>query len=342
MYLKDVLYKQAVEGGADNSSGVPMGRSWAVLVCCFSHAAAPIFLPHADYIPLGVVCRSHESAQQASALLVHCAAMNCPLCPPAADDEAPAAAAKQQQQGRTYVQEQEELKKAFLSAFEEEVEAEGGDGGDGFGAGVLQARRQKKGAAAAEAPGSDIEDEAAGMGGGEGEGGESEAAAAARVQQLLDGYFGRDEQLSADDRFLKRYILNKVGGWAGWRAGGEWLGGWRGWLARCFCRLVDGGFEQPAWRCPHKLVLGLTALLFCFKSPSSWQGWVDEGDEGDEDEDYLAEHCGGEQVDEEEDEQWLEQAGKLDGGGCGRCCCCWLGWIGGAAAAAVACDGTER
>lgn len=50
------------------------------------------------------------------------------------------------------------------------------------------------------------------------------------------------------------------------------------------------------------------------------QGWVDEGDEGEEDdEDYLAEHGGGEQVDEEEDEQWLEQAGKL-GAGAGLAC----------------------
>lgn len=124
-----------------------------------------------------------------------------------AEDEGPAAAAKQQQQGRTYAQEQEELKKAFLSAFEEEAGAEG-QGGDGFGSGVLQARKKKGAAAAAE--GSDTDDEAAGMGG-DGAGEESEAAAAARVQQLLDGYFGRDEQLSADDRFLKRYILNKVG-----------------------------------------------------------------------------------------------------------------------------------
>lgn len=47
---------------------------------------------------------------------------------------------------------------------------------------------------------------------------------------------------------------------------------------------------------------------------------MDEGDEGEEDgEDYLAEHGGGEQVDEEEDEQWLEQAGKL-GAGAGLAC----------------------
>lgn len=37
---------------------------------------------------------------------------------------------------------------------------------------------------------------------------------------------------------------------------------------------------------------------------------MDEGDADEEDEDYLAEHGGGEQVDEEEDAQWLEQAGE--------------------------------
>lgn len=115
------------------------------------------------------------------------------------------------------------MKNAFLSAFEEEVGA-AGEGGEGFGSGVLQARKQKKGAAAG---GSDAEDEAVGMEAG-GEGGESEAAAAARVQQLLDGYFGRDEQLSADDRFLKRYILNKVGACClvMGRESGSWGGCW--------------------------------------------------------------------------------------------------------------------
>ena len=42
-----------------------------------------------------------------------------------------------------------------------------------------------------------------------------------RVQQLLDGYFGRDAELDPNEKFLKRYILNKVRGtgvqYSGWR-----------------------------------------------------------------------------------------------------------------------------
>jgi hypothetical protein len=116
------------------------------------------------------------------------------------DDDATAGG--EQQPPRTYTQEQRQLKQAFLQAFEQEVEGDGGEAGDGFGAGVLQERKRQQQRAAAQGDGSyDSEGEGA-------EGGD--AAADARVQQLLDSYFGRDEQLSADDRFLKRYILNKV------------------------------------------------------------------------------------------------------------------------------------
>ncbi|PSC75398.1 KRI1-like protein [Micractinium conductrix] len=113
-------------------------------------------------------------------------------------------------QPRTYAQEQDELKQAFLSAFDE-GEAAGADA-DSFGAGVLKERKRRAkgrqqgggndGAEAAE------EQEAGGGGGAAGRGG---ADAEDRVQQLLDGYFGRDEELSKEDRFLKKYILNK--GW---------------------------------------------------------------------------------------------------------------------------------
>lgn len=137
MYLKDVIYKQAMEGGAD-----------------------------------------------------------------ASDDDDVAAGAASQEQPRSYTREQRELKQAFLQAFEQEVEGDNAQADDGFAAGVLQQRskRQERGADP-------------GGGGSDSEGGEAEAggAADARVPQLLDSFFGRDEQLSADDRFLKRYILNKVG-----------------------------------------------------------------------------------------------------------------------------------
>ncbi|KAL4428120.1 hypothetical protein ABPG75_002209 [Micractinium tetrahymenae] len=110
---------------------------------------------------------------------------------------------------RTYAQEQQELKKAFLTAFEETEAAAPGE--DGFGAGVLK-QRAKKGKAAAAAERAAEEDAEDGERGGGGRGGGGGAAdAEARVQQLLDGYFGRDEELSKEDRFLKRYILNK--GW---------------------------------------------------------------------------------------------------------------------------------
>ena len=101
------------------------------------------------------------------------------------------------------------MKQAFLSAFDE-GEAAGADA-DSFGAGVLKERKRRAkgrqqgggndGAEAAE------EQEAGGGGGAAGRGG---ADAEDRVQQLLDGYFGRDEELSKEDRFLKKYILNKV------------------------------------------------------------------------------------------------------------------------------------
>ena len=98
---------------------------------------------------------------------------------------------------KTYGQEQEELKGAFLQAFEEEVGQEaaaaaGGDGEDEFG-GVLKRRHKPQ------------RDDAEG-GAGEGQGGGEEA----RVQALLNGYFGADDALPEGDRFLKSYILNKV------------------------------------------------------------------------------------------------------------------------------------
>jgi protein KRI1 len=142
MYLRDVLYQQAVEGAAEASSS---------------------------------------------------------------DSEGTAGAG---QQPRSYAQEQQELKQAFLQAFDEEVEGGGEEeeqaaGGEEFGAGVLQQRKKRQRAAAADDEGQ--EDDAA------------TAAAVgsvdpdeARVQQLLDGYFGREEEMTADDKFLKRYILNKV------------------------------------------------------------------------------------------------------------------------------------
>lgn len=128
--------------------------------------------------------------------------------PPLADEERADGALP-----RTYAQEQHELKKAFLTAFDETEAGEGADGEGGFASGVLKQRARKaKAAAAAEQAA-----EGAGEGGEAGARGGAVADAPAdpeaRVQQLLDGYFGRDEQLSKEDRFLKRYILNKV--WAG-------------------------------------------------------------------------------------------------------------------------------
>ncbi|KAL4445294.1 hypothetical protein ABPG77_011119 [Micractinium sp. CCAP 211/92] len=108
---------------------------------------------------------------------------------------------------RTYAQEQDELKRAFLSAFEETEAGEAADGEGGFGAGVLKQRADKARKAADRAAGQDGGGQEPGGGGGGG----GPADAEAKVQQLLDGYFGRDEELSKEDRFLKRYILNK--GW---------------------------------------------------------------------------------------------------------------------------------
>ena len=115
------------------------------------------------------------------------------------------------------MQEQQQLKKAFLSAFDEE--APEGAGEDAFGSGVLQqrTRKQQQKLARKAAAGSDAEEGAAG-GAGAGRGGNADAA---RVQQLLDGYFGRDAELDPNEKFLKRYILNKVRGtgvqYSGWR-----------------------------------------------------------------------------------------------------------------------------
>ena len=134
-----------------------------------------------------------------------------PTAPGPADEEGPSGRAPPQ----TYAEEQEDLKRAFLSAFEEAEGGEGGGGDGAFGAGELKQRAGKAGKAADQAAGEGARAAAPGGGGGGGA-----ADTEARVQQLLDGYFGRDEELSKEDRFLKRYILNKVIGQAALRRGG--------------------------------------------------------------------------------------------------------------------------
>ncbi|KAL0049758.1 hypothetical protein WJX82_009349 [Trebouxia sp. C0006] len=84
----------------------------------------------------------------------------------------------------TYIQEQQDLKRNFLQAVDEEDE-EGS--GDEFGGGVLHKRQR----AAAQDEQSDGE--------------------AADLQQSLDEYFGTDAPLNDDDKFLRQYVLNK--GW---------------------------------------------------------------------------------------------------------------------------------
>ncbi|DBA96751.1 TPA: hypothetical protein ACH3X1_015590 [Trebouxia sp. C0004] len=84
----------------------------------------------------------------------------------------------------TYVQEQQDLKRNFLQAVEEEDKQ---DSGDEFGGGVLHKRQR----AAAQDQQSDGE--------------------AADLQQSLDEYFGTDAPLNEDDKFLRQYVLNK--GW---------------------------------------------------------------------------------------------------------------------------------
>lgn len=125
-------------------------------------------------------------------------------------------------------------------------------GADGFGSGVLQQRRRQAAAAAAaaakrgsgggEEEGSESSEEEEEDGGG---GGGQQGGASGRVQELLDGYFGRDDQLSADDRFLKRYILKK----ACWRGGwwDVWVGGCAVlWLVGCGCM---GLLCEFSWLC---------------------------------------------------------------------------------------------
>eukprot|EP00887_Chlorella_sp_A99_P002553 scaffold6.g2553.t1 len=95
---------------------------------------------------------------------------------------------------QTYNQEQAQLKQAFLQAFREEVEdgggGGGGDGGDAEFGGALTKRRRADASAEGEHGGGDAE---------------------AVMQEKLEAYFGRDEQLGEADRFLKHYILNQ--GW---------------------------------------------------------------------------------------------------------------------------------
>ena len=98
-----------------------------------------------------------------------------------------------------YDQEQRDLKRAFLQAFEQEVGGEEGavgeretEGAGEFGGGVLHQRKRARGD-------------------GEQDGGAGRRGASGQqVAELLDGYFGRDEELGDADRFLKHYILNKV------------------------------------------------------------------------------------------------------------------------------------
>ena len=175
-----------------------------------------------------------------------CSAFFVLALPCCADEEQPAAA--QEQQGRTYVQEQQQLKKAFLSAFDEE--APEGAGEDAFGSGVLQQRKRKQqqklarkaaagsdaGSSSGEEEGDDAEEGAAG-GAGAGRDGNADAA---RVQQLLDGYFGRDAELDPKEKFLKRYILNKVRGtgvqYSGWRYSAVPAGSRLARCSSCFLR----------------------------------------------------------------------------------------------------------
>lgn len=84
----------------------------------------------------------------------------------------------------TYIQEQQDLKRNFLQAVEEE-DKEGS--GDEFGVGVLH-KRQRAGAQDEQSDGE-----------------------AADLQQSLDEYFGTDAPLNDDDKFLRQYVLNK--GW---------------------------------------------------------------------------------------------------------------------------------
>lgn len=102
---------------------------------------------------------------------------------------------------KTYTQEQQDLKSAFLDAFntvEVGADDDGGDRAETFG-GVLKARRKVSSSDRNEGThGEDDNDDS-------------------RVQKLLDSYFGGEggdsngAALNAEDRFLRNYILNK--GW---------------------------------------------------------------------------------------------------------------------------------
>ena len=69
--------------------------------------------------------------------------------------------------------------------------AEEGDGDDELG-GILKKQRRQS-----------ITAEDLGTSGG--------AKKAEKTQELLDAYFGKDDQLAEDERFLKHYMLKKVG-----------------------------------------------------------------------------------------------------------------------------------
>ncbi|KAK9908790.1 hypothetical protein WJX75_002962 [Coccomyxa subellipsoidea] len=95
-----------------------------------------------------------------------------------------------QPSGPTYVEEQEQFRRSFLQEADNLL-AEEGDGDDEFG-GILKKQRRQSSTA-----------EDLGTSGG--------AKKAEKTQELLDAYFGKDDQLAEDERFLKHYMLKK--GW---------------------------------------------------------------------------------------------------------------------------------
>lgn len=248
MYLKDIVYQQALqEGGTDSGAkgarraggaqqsagGVQQAAGLQGCVCAGNSEGGRCRLWDMAWTLVDQVCRLGPGCGQAPfrlqqirpvAPLPDCmrlpACLTIPLLSPTnpADEEELAGRAPP----RTYAQEQDELKRAFLSAFEETEAGEAADGEGGFGAGVLKQRADKARKAAERAAGQDGGGQEPGGGGGGGT-----ADAEARVQQLLDGYFGRDEELSKEDRFLKRYILNKVGRGAMLRRAVNWARGER-------------------------------------------------------------------------------------------------------------------
>lgn len=98
---------------------------------------------------------------------------------------------------KTYQQEQDEARAAFLNAAQE-VDSE--EEGDGFGGGLL-----KKRVKTAEELKKDAQEDAIYAAE------QAEKEKLARQQNILDEYFGKEEELNEDEKFLKSYILNR--GW---------------------------------------------------------------------------------------------------------------------------------